>query len=62
LPFYLGEVVSLTTLGCSTEATVLSRSWSPALGEVVQFRGERHGQPCCVLVLYGEQLDGLLTA
>lgn len=60
--FHVGQVVSMTALGHSTEAKVLSRAWSPALGEVVQLREERHGQPSCVIVLYGELLDGVVPA
>lgn len=57
----VGEVVSLAPLGHHTRATVLSRTWTPALGDVLRLREDHHGQPSSVIVLYGELLDRLLT-
>lgn len=62
LSLHVGEVIPLAPLGYLTEAKVLSQTWSPALGEIVRLREERHGQPSCVLVLYGELLNRLLRA
>lgn len=59
-PPRVGEVVSLAPLGHHTRATVLSRTWSPALGEVLRVREDRHGQPSPVIVLYGDLLDRVL--
>ena len=59
---HVGEVVSLAPLGYVTQARVLSRSWSPALGEVLQLREDRQGQPTSMIVLYGELLDRVFPA
>lgn len=56
----VGEVVSLAPMGHHTRATVLSRTWTPALGEVLRLREDRGGQPSPVIVLYGELLDRVL--
>lgn len=56
-PPRVGEVVSLAPLDRHTRATVLSQTWTPALGEVLRLREDRHGQPSPVIVLYGELLN-----
>lgn len=53
----VGQVVSLASIGHPNDGRVLSRSWSPALGEVVRLREEHHGQPASLIVLYGELLN-----
>lgn len=57
LACHVGEVVSLADSGQVTQARVLSRSWSPALGEVLQLREDRHGQPSPIILLYGDLLQ-----
>lgn len=57
---HVGEVVSLTDSGHVTQARVLSRSWSPALGEVLQLREDRDGQPSPIILLYGDLLQRVL--
>lgn len=59
-PSHVGEVVSLMPLGYDTQAMVLSRSWTPALGDVLRLREDRPGQPSSIILLYGEQLDRVL--
>jgi hypothetical protein len=59
---HVGELVSLAALGRDTLATVLSRSWSPSLGEVLRLREEHQGQPSPIILLYGEVLGLLFPA
>lgn len=59
-PSPVGEVVSLAPLGHDTQAIVVSRSWTPALGDVLRLREDHHGQPSSIILLYGERLDRVM--
>lgn len=58
-PAHVGEVVSLAPLGQDVRARILSRSWSPALGEIIRLRPEGHGRPEAMIMLYGDMLSRL---
>lgn len=52
---HVGQVVSLAALGRDTTGTIVSKLWSPSLGEVLRVSEGHHGQPDSTILLYGEQ-------
>lgn len=57
----VGTVVSLAPLGHAGTGEVVASSWSEALGDVVRIHPHRQHTVAATLIVYGEDLDRLLT-
>ena len=58
----IGTLVSLESLGHAGTGEIVASSWSEALGDVVRIRPHETHAVAATLVVYGEDLDRVLTA